>query len=125
MARRLRSEAGSIYVEALVAMAILSIALIPIFGAFVITPAAQQQAGRRMEALNVARGELERLHSLPGDEWEQLTTATLATPGGFTLYREVSPPEQGLRQIQVRVTWQSPKGGEQQVTLATAIARRL
>jgi Tfp pilus assembly protein PilV len=126
---RLRAESGSIYLEALIAIAVLSLALLPLIGAFIITPAAHRQAGQQMAALNLARGRLESLHALSGDSWDDLdeeTTIEAVDGQEYTVHLVVEPerPDQeGLRHVRVVVTW-TGRGQERRVSLATAVARR-
>lgn len=127
--RGLRSEmTGGIYIEALVAMAVLTIALVPIMGAFAITPAAQRQAGRYVVAVNLARGRLEALHALPGAEWESLSdrTETVIQEGqAYRVETDVDAPRQeGLRDVRVTIRWTDGKGADARLTLGTSLARR-
>lgn len=127
--RRLRTEqTGGIYIEALVAIAVLSLALVPIIGAFAITPAAQRQAGRYVVAANLARGRLEALHGLSGALWESLSdTAETVTQEGqaYTVETDVEPPRaEGLRDVRVIIRWTDGKGASARLTLGTSVARR-
>lgn len=127
--RRLRSElAGGIYIEALVAIAVLSIALVPIIGAFAITPAAQRQAGRYVVAVNIARGRMEALHALPGTQWESLSdmTETVTQEGqAYTVETDVDAPRaDGLRDVRVTIRWTDGKGADARLTLGTSVTRR-
>lgn len=124
--RQLRGERGGIYLEALVALAILALAVIPILGAYLITPAAERHAGDEMTALNLARGTVESLKSIPPEYWASAGTAT-ETVNGVEYAIVVAPYEQPdpsipLYTARVRVYWYDAKGGTQSVTLATQIA---
>lgn len=127
--QRLRAEGGSIYVQTLVAVAILSLALIPLFGAFIISPAAHRQAGQQTAALNLVRGRLESIHALTGDAWDDLTDETTTEVVDGLEYQirlavgPESPDQEGLRHVRVIVTW-TDRGQEHRVSLATAVARR-
>ncbi len=120
-------QSGSVYVEALVGVAILAVALIPILGSFAVTPAALDQAAGYAGALNLARGELEALHALSGPEWDALTDEGPHPAGaGYTLQREVSlsPEAPDLKEVRVTVTWTDSRGHPGSVTLTTLVARR-
>lgn len=126
---RLRTDmTGGIYIEALVAIAVLAIALVPILGTFAITPAAQRQAGKYTVAVNIARGRLEALHGLTGAEWESLSDIIQAVEVEgqvYTIDTDVdSPREEGLRDVRVTVRWVDAKGAPARLTLATSVARR-
>jgi len=116
---RLRSERGSVYLEALIALAILALALIPIFTTFIVTPVSQRDAGDRMAALNLARAQLETLKLYSPEDWEWMDG--VETVGGVEYAIAVDPPEEtgveGLYAARVTVSW---SGGS--VRLTTQIA---
>jgi len=122
----MRDERGNIYVEALIAVAVLAIGLLPIFGGWSLTAGAQAQTGRKNAALAVARGYIEPLHALSHDTWSQPLNLGPLTDSGFTVTRTASvrPDLEGLKDVTVTVAWVDQKGTAQSVTLATAIARR-
>lgn len=144
--RRLRTDTqGGIYLEALVALAILAIALVPMIGAFAATPTAQQESGEYLTAMNVARERLEELHDLSGAQWDALQDRSSSTEINGVRYSwdrtvtrrpqpppqvEGEEPEEGdpladlLLDVSVTVTWTDRTGDERQVTLATSVARR-
>ncbi|MFZ5817985.1 MAG: type IV pilus modification PilV family protein [Bacillota bacterium] len=128
MAQFWRREAGGIYVEALVAVAVLAIALVPIIGGFAVTPAAQRQASQHAVALNLARGRLEALHGLSGAAWDGLADQTeLVTLEGqaYSVETDVEDPRaEGLRDVRVTVRWTDARGLTDQVSLVTSVARR-
>lgn len=128
MKRVWRQQQGGIYVEALVAIAILAVALVPILGTYAITPAAQRQASGYSAAINIARGRLEALHALTPAEWNSLSNQTdqVTLEGeAFTVIRAVDPPRSpGLRDVRVTVRWTDPKGVTAEITLGTSVVRR-
>lgn len=127
MAQRFRQDQGSIYVEALVALAILSLALIPLVGTFLITPAAHRQAEYQTAALNLARAHLEALHALTPRAWDDLVSDTdydEVNGQDYAIAMVVTQPEEALKQVLVTVSWLDPKGRSGEVSLATAVARR-
>lgn len=127
MAARFRQEEGNLYVEALVALAILSLALIPLLGSFLVTPGAHRQAELQTAALNLARARLESLHALTPRGWDDLASDhDYDEVGGqaFEIALEVTQPEEALKQVLVTVSWLDPKGRPGEVSLATAVARR-
>lgn len=128
MKRLWPQQQGGIYVEALVAIAILAVALVPILGTYALTPAAQRQASGYSGAVNIARGRLEALHALTPAEWDSLSNQTnQVTLDGqaYTVIRAVDQPRQeGLRDVRVTVRWTDPKGVTAEITLATSIVRR-
>lgn len=107
MKRLWRRSDGGIYVEALVAIAILAIALVPIIGSYGVTPAAQRQAGAYVAATNIARGRLETLHGLSGSDWDNLASLTeeVSVDGQrYTVVRTVKPARaDGLRDVLITV----------------------
>lgn len=128
MKRFWRIQAGGVYVEAVVAIAILAIALVPIIGSYAITPAAQRQAAGYSAAMNIARGRLEELHGLPPASWDSLTTSTVTVTRdqqSYTVTTAVDPPRtSNLRDVRVTVRWTDPKGIAGEITLGTSVARR-
>jgi Tfp pilus assembly protein PilV len=127
--RRLRQQQGNILVEGVVAAAILVVALIPIFGSFMLAPQVHRQTGSRTVALNIARARLERLHALTGAEWDALPpseTAPDPSDPAYTVTQTVTPRAglAGLKDVQVTVTWTDQRGRPQRLTLTTAVARR-
>lgn len=124
-----QSARGSLLVEALVGMAILSVALLPIFAGFMTGPAAQRQAGQHLAALNIARARLESLHTLTPREWDGLTP-TGPTPDPAQPEYDVAlavaprPDLSGLKDVTVTVAWVDGRGNRSAVSLATAVARR-
>ena len=127
--RRFREEIrGGIYIEALVAIAVLTIALVPIIGAFAITPAAQRQAGKHIAAVNLARGRLEALHAISGEEFDaliDLSEAVTLDGQPYQILTDVDEPrEAGLRDVRVTVFWTDSKGAEARLMLGTSVARR-
>lgn len=122
---------GGVYVEALVAVAILAIALVPIIGSYAVTPAAQRQAAGYVAAMNIARGRLEELHSLPPtgpDSWESLVSGTTTVQRDqqtYTVITTVDPPRTpNLKDVRVTVRWTDPRGITAEITLGTSVARR-
>lgn len=117
--RRLRSERGGLYLEGLIALAILALALLPVLTTFLVTPGAQRAAGDRMAALNLARARLELLELRPPAEWDGLDG--VETVGGVEYTIDVDPPGEtgveGLHTARVTVSW---SGGS--VSLTTQIA---
>lgn len=133
MARRIADDRGALYVEALIAAAILAIALIPLIGVFSLTPKAQQDSARQITALNLARQELEALHArgpaAAGGGYQETVELNGVT---YTVDVKVAPWEEPegeeeeplLYDITATVTWTDASGGIHQVTLASAVARR-
>lgn len=127
-----RDQRGSIYVEALVAIAILAIALIPLIGTWFVTPGAQAQAGQQMVAMNLARAKLEAAHALTPTEWDSLASSSEVVERSglpYTIVSEVtSPTDAGLnahlKHLRVVVSWTNARGTVQQVVLTTSVARR-
>ena len=125
----MRDERGNIYVEALIAVAVLALGLIPIFGGWSVTAGAQHQTGRKNEALSIARANIEPLHMLGGTAWDSLPASqSIPNPAdpGYTIVRSVAPraDQTGLKDVTVTVTWVDQKGSTQSVALTTAVARR-
>lgn len=118
-----QSQRGSIYVEALVAVAILALALIPLLGAFAISPAAQKQAGQHGIALNIARERLESLHT-PHPTWPAPTEVVNQGGAEYQVVTSSAERTAGLQDVTITVSWTDGKGNRQHVTLATSVARR-
>ncbi len=122
-----RDQQGSLLVEALVGVAILAVALVPIFSSFWVAPAAQSQAGRQAVALAIARSRLETLHALAPSAWDALAS-TGPTPDpvqpDYRVAVTVAPSTPGLKDVTVTVTWQPAGGAPGSVTLTTSVARR-
>ena len=110
---RLRSARGGIYLEALIALAILALALIPILTTFIITPASQRNAGDRLAALNLARAQLELLREYPPEEWDGMDHVEVVSGVEYTI--AVDPPGEtdveGLYTARVVVSWPSGSVG--------------
>jgi len=115
----LRSERGSVYLEALIALAILTLALLPVLTTYTVFPASQRDAGDRLAALNLARAQLEMLREYPPAEWDGLDR--VESVGGVEYTIAVEPAGEtdveGLYTARVVVTW--PDG---RVSLTTQIA---
>jgi type II secretory pathway pseudopilin PulG len=111
--------------EVVVAVAILSIAVLPILWSFAMAPSARQQAGRTEGALAIARGCLERLHALKGSEWDAIPPCTTDQPE-YTVQQTVTdrPGVAGLKDVTVTVSWTDLRGEIHSVTLSTSVARR-
>lgn len=129
MRSRLADERGNIYVEALIAAAVLALGLLPIFGGWSLSANAQVQTARQNTALAVARSYLEPLHGYSAAAWDAIpATVTMQDPAnpGFTITRTAAVrPEQGtLKDVTVTVAWVDARGRAQSVALATAVARR-
>ncbi|HYF91773.1 MAG TPA: hypothetical protein VD969_05975 [Symbiobacteriaceae bacterium] len=125
----MREERGSIYVEALIAVAIMALGLIPIFGGWSLTAGAQIETGQKNAALAIARAHIEPLHALAGEDWDGLpaneTISDPAHPDYEILQTAVARPDQaGLKDVTITVSWTDRRGATQSVTLATAVARR-
>lgn len=122
-------ERGSIYAEALVSVAILAVALLPVFGGFLLGPRVQDETGRRNVALAIARGRLERLHALSGDAWDALPGETSGPDPdnpAYTVTLRTEPRDgvDGLKDVTVAVQWVDGRQRPQSVSLATAVSRR-
>lgn len=129
MRRLWQEQRGNIYIEALVAVAILVVALAPILGGFAMTPAVQEQSGRRLAALNIARGRLESLHALSGPAWDGLDTTAPAPDPRSPDYavRLTVTPRPGLtdlKDVTVTVGWADNRGRSHTLDLTTSVARR-
>lgn len=126
----MRDERGNIYVEVLIAVAVLTIGLIPIFGGWSLTAGAQGQTGQKNTALALARANIEPLHALSGTAWDALPASQpIAPPAaspGYSITRTVAPRagQTGLKDVTVTVTWVDQKGKSQSIALTTAVARR-
>ncbi|HWI65520.1 MAG TPA: hypothetical protein VNT75_27125 [Symbiobacteriaceae bacterium] len=127
--RDLREERGNIYVEALIAVAILGLGLLPVFGGWSLTARARDQVGSRTAALALARSYLEPLHAVTAETWNSLPASqsmTDAANPGYTIVRTVQsrPDLAGAKDVTVTVTWKDRAGKDQSVVLATSVARR-
>lgn len=119
-----RDERGNIYIEAVIAVAVLAIGLLPVFGGWSLTAGAQEQTGRRNKAVAIARSYIEPLHALNSTAWESIDLN--AQNEGFTIARTAAlrPDNAGLKDVWVTVSWTDRKGLTQTVNLVTAVARR-
>jgi hypothetical protein len=129
MRSRFADERGNIYVEALIAVAVLAVGLLPIFGGWSLSAGARVQTSRQNAALAVARAYIEPLHGYSAAAWEAIpASTTLQDPAnpGFTITRTaaVRPDQAGLKDVTVTVAWVDARGRVQSVALATAVARR-
>lgn len=126
--RRVSGERGSIYIEALLAVAIMAVALIPIFSSFGLGPASEEQAARQIAALNIARAKLESLHTLSQEEWTYLadTSAPDTADPAYTVSLKVTEPDPKLelKDVIVTVSWSDHRGRPESVQLTTSVARR-
>jgi Tfp pilus assembly protein PilV len=120
-----RDERGSIYVEAVIAAAVLAVGLLPVFGGWTMVSRAQDQTGRTNQALAIARGYTEKLHALSGAAWDALPPAPFPD-SGYTVTETAVPRTgaTGLKDVTVTVSWTDGKGQSHAVTLATSVARR-
>ncbi len=108
-------------------VAILVIALGPIIAGFALTSFAQDQAGRQMAALGIARGRLESYHAYTGLQWDGLQSAPETPDPIQPEYRvtlTVTTRSAGLKDLQVAVSWTDAKGLSHTVHLTTSVARR-
>lgn len=122
-------ERGSIYLEALVATALLALALLPVYGIFGVVPAADRHASRHLTALNLARSELEWANGLDAAGWTALAGDPAPRPAsqpGYEISRSVQarPAPLALKDVTVTVTWADHRGRRQSLSLSTAVARR-
>ncbi|MDF2629359.1 MAG: hypothetical protein K0R39_3190 [Symbiobacteriaceae bacterium] len=122
-------ERGNIYVEALIAVAVLAVGLMPIFGGWSLSAGARAQTARQNAALAVARAHMEPLHRYSALAWDEMPPqVTLQDPAnpGFTITRTAAPRsgQAGLKDVTVTVAWVDARGKAQSVALATAVARR-
>lgn len=129
MRLRLREERGNIYVEAIIAVAVLAVGLLPVLGGWSVSAGARVQTARQNTALALARAYLEPVHGYGADTWERMpASVTLQDPAntGFTITRTaaVRPDQAGLKDVTVTVAWADAKGKVQSVALATSVARR-
>lgn len=131
MWRSLRDERGSLYVEAIVAIAIIAVAIMPILAGYVATGRSQEAAGERQVALNLARARLEQLQASARGAWATEVVSRPAQPepapyNRYTISQTVALraglPD--LKDVTVTVTWTDRFGSATSVTLSTSLARR-
>jgi|GEM_PF-1807460 len=130
MKRWILDEQGSLFLEILAAMAIVTIGLIPVIVGFELSPASLDQAGKQMVALNLARARIEPLHAQGA--WATIPGPATADPPnpaypGYTVSvgsqtRTGLPAD--LKDVTVTVSWSDVKGIAHAVRLTTSVARR-
>lgn len=133
--RSLRSSDGFTLVEAIVAVAILAICLIPMIGSYITAAATQNEAVHRLQALNVARAEVEELEqagyagAASGSHPFPTPAGTTDWPlSGYTVDVTVDPHagRSNLKDVTVQVSWSDALDNSliRSVTLHTSLAAR-
>lgn len=132
----MEEQQGSVYIEALVAVAILVVAILPAYSSFVLAPKVQSQASQNLTAMNIARSTLEYYQSISGSQWDCTPPSppALCTPPsppapdqtGYTVSVTAAQPDMSLplKTFTVTVNWTDSHGQPNNLVLATSIARR-
>jgi len=127
------SNAGFTLIEVVLAIAILAIALVPIFGYMINSQSVITHADRREKALILAQQELERIKNMDYDDIVDTIIADIDYTDPDlnldkypeytrTLEKPIPEYESIMKTIIITVSWGDPN--EHSVTLKTRVAKR-
>lgn len=117
-----RSKAGFTLLSTLIVIILIVISLFPLLRALATNVLVSSETQSNIIALNLARGKLEEIRSLPFSAVTDEAKAPFADYPGYQSQVIVDLPTISLKNVTVMVYWQSAGGVEQVVSFETYVA---
>ena len=124
MSKSRASQSGLTLIEVIASMLILASSVVAGLELFSLQQEVHAAGVSRSRANMFASREIELMRSEEFQNLENTQYEVLAEDAAFDLARTVTEVTPGLKQVQVRVRWHTPRGGRQMVSHLTYIIRR-